>query len=140
MATKFCTPASGGAGEGFGGSAPPQVAGRVWGGAQPPPTRQGRRPPIRKIFTTHNRQPIKRAPGGLNSNRNSGKPLLRQKLHKPPPGPSTTDRNLKCSTPTCSRKRTNFNDYLHVSVPGPPGPPRGSFYGLSIKDCKYFLF
>ena len=23
-------------------------------------------------------------------------------------------------------------------LPGPPGPPRGSFYGLSIKGCKHF--
>ena len=48
--------------------------------------------------------------GGLRSNVRSGKPL-RLLLRKPPLGPPKP-------------------------LPGPPGPPRGSFYGLSIMGCK----
>ena len=53
-------------------------------------------------------------PGGgfLNNNSSSGLPLLLLLL-KPPLGPPKP-------------------------LPGPPGPPRGSFYGLSILGFKHF--
>ena len=51
--------------------------------------------------------------GGFSGSRRSGKPRLLLRLKKTPPGPQKP-------------------------LPGPRGPPRGSFYGLSIMGCKCF--
>ena len=51
--------------------------------------------------------------GGFSDSRGSGKPLLLLRLKKPPSGPPKP-------------------------LPGPPGPPRGSFYELSFMGCKSF--
>ena len=50
--------------------------------------------------------------GGNGGNRSSGKPIMLLRQQKTPPGPQKP-------------------------LPGPPGPPRGSFQGLSMKGCKH---